>query len=78
MQKKVKKNAKSDVEVAISRKEFRDCSPDASKRESTEALEATLVPIFRAVSRQREKEKAAFSSPLADTNWTSKSNDEAK
>lgn len=82
-EKKEKKHAKNDVTVAISREEFKDCSFDALKRESfrsfaLEALEATLAPIFHNISRQREKEKAAFSFFLADANWTSKSNDEAK
>lgn len=40
---------------------------DASKRESTEALEAILALIFQDISRQ-EEEKAAFSFLLADAN----------
>jgi len=49
--KQKKKNAKNDIEVAISREEFKDCSSNASKRESTEALKAILAPIFHDISK---------------------------
>jgi len=49
--KKGKEKCKNDVEVAISREEFKDCSSNASKRKSTKALKAILAPIFHDISR---------------------------